>query len=535
MNNSGLHFIYSKSTHYKSQPELKDKIFEEKNNYLLWGLLIKTDLYKKAIYNLWPFIMNYQIIFNEDYIITTMIAKLAKNYKYINKFGLIHLRHSNSISNNYAENKEFYLSLLFYVYYLYEYYLKKNQKNINLIINFIRTNIHSFKKAKNLFPKMFYFISKVITNNKYLSDKNKLEIFHELKISINKYKQNIAYDYIIDKIEFDNIYNFQNMIKNKGKACKLYDKLFKISIIIYCTGAKLLNQTIFSILNQIEISYEVLIIYDNYKDINLNYIKKTTSEFENIKIFSNNRNKGLLYSYSLGVLNAKGEYIIFLQPGYTLAKENTLSIIYNSAKIHNLDILEFNLLINTHENLEINSLYLYKCLHFQSNKEMNILKSDKGSKDIELDKELFFNKLIKTNIYQKIVNKYELTKLNIAIYIYYDNILYYLFNKYKLKFKHIDEFGVIQNIYNEDIINDYNDIINESIFYINFIFDNSKNTFLDKKKVYLEFVNILNVIYNKFTNITNNSNKLIEKFINCIFINKEEKDKLQFFYNSLIN
>jgi hypothetical protein len=61
------------------------------------------------------------------------------------------------------------------------------------------------------------------------------------------------------------------MIKNKGKACKLYDKLFKISIIIYCTGAKLLNQTIFSILNQIEISYEVLIIYDNYKDINLNY------------------------------------------------------------------------------------------------------------------------------------------------------------------------------------------------------------------------------------------------------------------------
>jgi len=188
--------------------------------------------------------------------------------------------------------------------------------------------------------------------------------------------------------------------------------------------------------------------------------------------------------------------------------------------------------------LEINSLYLYKCLHFQSTKEMNILKSDKGSKDIELDKELFFNKLIKTNIYQKIVNKYELTKLNIAIYIYYDNILYFLFNKYKLKFKHIDEFGVIKNIYNdnsENIINDYNDIINESIFYINFIFDNSKNTFLDKKKVCREFVNILSVIYNKFTNITNNSNKLIEKFINCIFINKEEKDKLQFFYKSLIN
>ena len=164
---------------------------------------------------------------------------------------------------------------------------------------------------------------------------------------------------------------------------------------------------------------------------------------------------------------------------------------------------------------------------------MNLLKSDKGSKDIELDKELFFNKLIKTNIYQKIVNKYELTKLNIAIYIYYDNILYYLFNKYKLKFKHIDEFGVVKNIYNVDI-NDYNNIINESIFYINFIFDNSKNTFLDKKKVYLEFVNILNVIYNKFTNITNNSNKLIEKFNDCISIRFYPLDFIQFYKRIII-
>ena len=110
--------------------------------------MIKTDLYKNAIYNLWPFIMNYHLIFNEDYIITRMIAKIAKNYKYINKFCLIHLRNSNSVSCNYAENKEFYLSLLFYVYYLYEYYLKKNQKNINLIINFIRANIRTFSKLK---------------------------------------------------------------------------------------------------------------------------------------------------------------------------------------------------------------------------------------------------------------------------------------------------------------------------------------------------------------------------------------------------
>jgi glycosyltransferase involved in cell wall biosynthesis len=32
------HFIYPCKTHYKKQPELKDKMFTKRNNYLLWGL-----------------------------------------------------------------------------------------------------------------------------------------------------------------------------------------------------------------------------------------------------------------------------------------------------------------------------------------------------------------------------------------------------------------------------------------------------------------------------------------------------------------
>ena len=41
-------------------PNLKNEIFIKGNLYLLWGLLIKTDLYKRAIYHLWPLILNYQ-------------------------------------------------------------------------------------------------------------------------------------------------------------------------------------------------------------------------------------------------------------------------------------------------------------------------------------------------------------------------------------------------------------------------------------------------------------------------------------------
>ena len=96
-------------------------------------------------------------------------------------------------------------------------------------------------------------------------------------------------------------------------------------------------------------------------------------------------------------------------------------------------------------------------------------------------------------------------------------IFFFLLKKYNLKFKH------------------KNKIINNSIFYINFIFNNSKNTFQDKKYVLQIFINNLSIIYNKFIKITNNSIKLLEKFNNCNFINKEDKIELAFFYNSLIN
>jgi glycosyltransferase involved in cell wall biosynthesis len=88
VNIRGRHYIISKKTHYKKQPELKDKMFIQGNNYLLWGLLIKSDIYKKAIYHLWPLIINYKIVYHEDYTITFMLIILAKKYKYLNHFVL---------------------------------------------------------------------------------------------------------------------------------------------------------------------------------------------------------------------------------------------------------------------------------------------------------------------------------------------------------------------------------------------------------------------------------------------------------------
>ena len=137
--------------------------------------------------------------------------------------------------------------------------------------------------------------------------------------------------------------------------------------------------------------------------------------------------------------------------------------------------------------------------------------------------------------------EYKLYKCNTTVFNYYEDILLFLLKRQKLKFKHIEEIGIIQNkniiehLLLKNIKNNEKQLINDSIFYINFLYDNSNNSFKDKKYVLQEFINLLSIVYNKFINITNNSIKLLEKFINCKFINKEDKMELQFFYNSLIN
>ena len=137
--------------------------------------------------------------------------------------------------------------------------------------------------------------------------------------------------------------------------------------------------------------------------------------------------------------------------------------------------------------------------------------------------------------------EYKLYKCNKTVFNYYEDIVLFVLKKYKLKFRHIDEYGVIQNKNNIDTLllnnikKDEKQLINDTIFYINFLFDNSNNSVLDKKYVLEEFINALSIIYNKFIIITNDSLKLLEKFINCKFINEEDKMELKFYYNSLIN
>ena len=380
--NKDRHLIYPQNTNYKSQPTLKQKMFIENNIYLLWGLLIKSDLYKKVIYHLWPVIMNYQLIFHEDYTISFMLIIYAKRYKYLNKFAILHLDHNNSASNNYTENKNYYLSVLFVSNIIYEYHLKNNLKDIKILLNFITLFVDCFKYGKKYFPNLFIHSIKNIINSDYLSDYEKFKILDKIENNTNIY-----YNYEINKI-----YNSINLISNTQNSLYINNSNL-ISIIIYCNEFMFLTKTINSVLSQNYKNIEILIIYDSIDEENKSLINNVIKKYKFITLINNKDKKGLIYSISISVLQCKGKYTLILQPGYTLFNENILNQLYHKITNIDLDILEFNLLINKKDTINYKDLSIYKCSHIQSNINLEPIKYNKLNKEIDQKKELLFNKL----------------------------------------------------------------------------------------------------------------------------------------------
>ena len=536
------HLIFPHIEKYETQPDLKNKLFGKDYNFLLWGLLIKADLYKKAVYHMWPLIVNYKLIFHEDYTITFLLIILAKNFKFLNNFCYIHLEHKNQVSYDIAQNKEFFFGVLFFSCNLYKYYIKDHPQEVKLLTNSLFQDGND-KRFHNHFPKLFKFLFRNVLDNDYLTNEQKEKIREKYDIVNEEYKIWNTYEYFMDMEQFNSISLYQNTILNQNKKENnpSYTKP-KYSFIIYCTEYDFLENTITSIVKQIYDNYEIVLVYDNNNKNESQNIEKLVSKNININLINNNESKGIFYSYASGILEAKGDYILSINSGSTLATKNVLKDINNYIEKDNkIQILEFDLLNNKYDNITNNSLSLYKCEHFKSEINLDFIKFNEQYRSIDQEKELMLNKLIKADLYKDLIIEFKLKTDDNRIYNYFDDIIYFLIRKKGLEIKKVDDFGIIQYINKiksfelTAIMKDKNQIIHDILFYINFLFDNSDNTFESKKYVLNEYNTFLSVIYNKFNVISDEAKQLYNKFINCEFILQYDKNNLKMYYKSLIN
>ena len=482
--------------------------------------------------------MNYKFSYYEDYLISTIIVIFSKKYKYFNNFGLIHIKHRSAAT--FAYRNHFHKNILLFQNVLYKYYFKYNHpEDITIILNLLRKYSNVYKGYLRRHKSLFMENILEILNNEYLTDNNRNYIRKKLKIHSDDFKKWNSYEYLMNSTEYLIISNFQNSIIKNSKIKNIVTNEINITIIIYCIEFNYLKNTINSIQNQNFVKFEIILIYDNDESSHLNLIQDYIKQHKNIRLINNEKKKGILFSYSNAVLSSNGEFILLLKEGESLSKENTLFNIYDEIIKNKTDILEFNLLINKYDTIKENSLSLYKCSHIESVTNFEHIKYNKDYINIDQERDLLTNKLIKTSFFKAIINKYKIIDNQEIIYDYYDEIILFLFSKEGGVFKRINEYGIIKYINSKKLFNNiYNDNkqkVNDAIFYIDFLFEHTSNSFDDKKRAIKEFFNLLNIIYNKNDKENDKSIKLIEKFIKCEYISNDDKINLKFYHNSLIN
>jgi len=119
----------------------------------------------------------------------------------------------------------------------------------------------------------------------------------------------------------------------------------KFSIIIPAYNLeKHIGKCLNSLLNQnIELfEYEILVINDGSTDETESNVLQYTKKYSNIILY-NQENKGVSSARNLGIENAKGEYVLFVDGDDWLSK-NILNEIYESFQTNNLEAIRFGYL-----------------------------------------------------------------------------------------------------------------------------------------------------------------------------------------------
>ena len=290
---------------------------------------------------------------------------------------------------------------------------------------------------------------------------------------------------------------------------------------------------------------EILLIDDCSSDNSLKKIEQLQKEDNRIKIIKNNKNKGALFSRSLGVLKAKGLYIMALDSDDLFINENIFNLCYKEGKNNNLDIIEFSGYQVKKTILRLNKQYPKIAFYLRHKTNTHILKQPdlfnflyqkNNTKIIRLIDGYIWGKCIKKDIYLKTLNTLGEKIYNQYINFGEDRIVNFILFKVANSFKFIDEIGIIY-IYNPlSILHSYNkeSITHDELINIMNIYNYTKNT-KDIKIVLYEIQYRWKSIIKPGLNEENKKNIkfLILSLLNCTLIRKKEKQKLIKFFNEL--
>lgn len=347
--------------------------------------------------------------------------------------------------------------------------------------------------------------------------------FKELKLFINNLKKRNI-DNILEEIN-----NWINKCQNKTLNSVFNNSREKPKITALITlfnSQNYISTAVKSIQNQLFYDIEILVVEDCSTDYSQAIIKNIQKKDKRIKIIKNKRNRGALYSKSIGILKSTGNYIMILDSDDLFANQNIFKICFEEAFKNNIDIIEFSgfnrnisyfklgnipeipyYLRNKKENEIIFqpelSYFIYKKIGKYKYKLIDGVLWGKCIKSSILKMSL---KILGSNIYRKKVNYGD------------DRIINFILYKIANSFKYIKEYGIIYN-YNNNSITHSNSLFNnchDELINIWSIYNFTKNS-NDVDIAAFEIIFRWNIIIYPGLNI--NNYKIINQLINKLLLN----------------
>jgi len=262
-----------------------------------------------------------------------------------------------------------------------------NLKNIN----YIDINQKSIINDKKL--------NEIIWKNKSINEIENLDLKRSIKCIPNNGKiywnneKDLEIAKLIKLVKASNKYNI--LFENENDFYKRENPSVSIIITIY-NQERFINKSYAFIQNQELKDIEIIYVDDASTDNSSSIIKHLMEKDKRIVYIKNDINRKQYYSINIGVLNAKGEYILSIDPD-DLLLNNILIKVYKTARKYDLDILQFYMIIGTMHNLHLWKVVKYKSGIMCKNTEIRKIFYYGKSRNLP-------DKLIKRNIYLKSIS-----------------------------------------------------------------------------------------------------------------------------------
>ena len=316
----------------------------------------------------------------------------------------------------------------------------------------------------------------------------------------------------------------------------------KISLIVplYSYQDNLINFYL-SIYNQSLSELEIIFINNNVSEINNTQIIEALMIRDKRIIFINNKNRTHeFFPKKKGILSAKGEYILIIEPD-DLLLNNILEKSYSTAKKNNIDILQYYIMVGNYKN----------------NRLWKNIKCNNGIINYPKIEKFFFNcryfnlldKLIKREIFIDAIKDmsslydsdefYEITDDDLAFFALAKKAKSYGFFEDVGYFYHLQSSSATGHFHflNMNMNKKWSDMFYKLFKTMKFFFENTKNNRVEKKWVFKFFFNkIYNyrsklVYMDKYFEFIKNT---LDSFLECALFTKDEKKKLLKFGNMLL-